>query len=76
MILETDHDYHMRRARAELDLACRSECRAAKESHLRLSSLHMRRLRGLQPARKPAGVSPFRPPERHIEAREVGTVSG
>ena len=42
MIPETDPDYHMRRARAELDLAHLSECPAAMESHLHLSSLHLR----------------------------------
>ena len=86
MILETDHDYHMRRARAELDLAYRSECRAAMESHLRLSSLHMQRLGGADSAGRPAGlqllspaaatVFPLRPPESPIETREIETVSG
>lgn len=54
MIRETDHDYHVRRARAEFDLAYRSDCRAATESHLRLSSLHMQRLRDLPPSPPPA----------------------
>lgn len=47
MTSETDHDFHLRRARSELDLAFRAECRAVSDSHLRLSSLHMRRLNGL-----------------------------
>ncbi|MGZ8284896.1 MAG: hypothetical protein ACXW27_16115 [Allosphingosinicella sp.] len=85
MIVETDHDFHMRRARAELDLAYRSECRAATESHLRLSSLHMQRLRNPRsPGRArvqslfstPARVFSPRSPERTIEAREVEAVSG
>lgn len=86
MIVETDHDYHMRRARAELDLAYRSECRTAMESHLRLSSLHMQRLRSPQSAARPAGprfflravagVVALRPPETNIEARGVAAVSG
>ena len=44
MTPETHHDYHLRRARAELDLAYRAECHVASEAHLRLSSLHMQRL--------------------------------
>jgi hypothetical protein len=86
MILETDHDYHMRRALAELGLAYRSECRAAMESHLRLSSLHMRQLRAPASAVRPAGLQSFlrnlsavfalRPSGRKIEARENEAVSG
>jgi hypothetical protein len=77
MIPESDHDYHTRRAQAELDLAYRSECRSAIESHLRLSSLHMRRLGSLEtlarlaglgnPSRNPGRVFPA-PLPRHIEA--------
>ena len=66
MILETDHDYHMRRARAEFDLAYRSECRPAIESHLRLSVLHMQRLNSAQPA--PPGL---RSPPRTLFPRHV-----
>lgn len=44
MTTETHHDYHLRRARAELDLAYRAQCHMASEAHLRLSSLHMQRL--------------------------------
>lgn len=86
MILESDHDFHLRRARAELDLAHRSECLAAMEAHLRLSSLHMQRLRtadsparpaGLQSfSATPAGVFPLRSPARKLEAREVEAISG
>lgn len=59
MTHETDHDFHMRRARAEIDLAYRSECRAAMEAHLRLSSLHMQRLKTSQPAVRPPGPATF-----------------
>lgn len=44
MTPETNHEYHLRRARAELDLAYRAKCHMASESHLRLSSLHMQRM--------------------------------
>ena len=44
MQTESSHDYHMRRARAELDLAYRAEGWAATEAHLKLSALHMARL--------------------------------
>jgi hypothetical protein len=54
MTQEADRDFHMRRARAELDLGYRSECRAARESHLRLSALHMRWLSGAQSCRPAA----------------------
>lgn len=42
---EADIDYHMRRARVELDLAFRAERRAPMEAHLKLSALHMAKLR-------------------------------
>lgn len=37
--------YHRDRARAELDMAYRAATQAAAEAHLRLSSLHMQRLK-------------------------------
>ncbi len=37
--------YHIERARAELDLAYRAEQRCAAEAHMRLSALHMERAR-------------------------------
>ena len=40
-----DSDYHLTRARAELDCAYRAEHRRAVEAHLRLSAMHMQRLR-------------------------------
>lgn len=45
--METKHEYHVRRAREELDLAYRSERRAVSTAHLRLSALHMAELRAL-----------------------------
>lgn len=44
MPIETSREYHMRRARVELDLAYRAEKRTAMEAHLKLSALHMARL--------------------------------
>ncbi len=37
--------YHIERARAELDLAYRAEQRCAAEAHMRLSALHMEQAR-------------------------------
>ncbi len=51
MPIESSRDYHMRRARVELDLAYRAEVPAAMEAHLRLSALHMARLRAAAKAR-------------------------
>jgi hypothetical protein len=45
MQIETSRDYHMRRARVELDLAYRADVGAAMVAHLKLSALHMARLR-------------------------------
>ena len=45
MQIEPTRDYHMRRARSEIDLAYRAESRAVMEAHLKLSALHMARLR-------------------------------
>jgi len=44
MLPESQHDYHTRRAREELDLAYRAEARRIMEVHLRLSALHMAEL--------------------------------
>lgn len=52
----TNRDYHMRRAREEMDEAYRAEGFAEVDAHLRLSSLHMQRVRELaQPAPDLAG---------------------
>jgi hypothetical protein len=40
-----DKDYHSERARAEIDLAYRADTQVAAEAHLRLSALHLARLR-------------------------------
>ena len=58
MQTESSRDYHMRRARVELDLAYRAEGWAAMEAHLKLSALHMARLREAAAARcAPAAVT-------------------
>jgi hypothetical protein len=44
---DQDRDYHVRRARAELDWAYRADRREAVEAHLHLSSLHMARVKTL-----------------------------
>ena len=49
-----DREYHVQRARAELDWAYRAERREAAEAHLRLSSLHMERVRLLTRTAKAA----------------------
>lgn len=40
-----ERDYHMQRAQAELDCAYRAEHRVAAQAHMRLSALHMKRMR-------------------------------
>ena len=47
MAISEDHEYHRQRAQAELDWAYRAENRLAAEAHMRLSALHMERLRKL-----------------------------
>ncbi len=42
---ELDRDYHVRRAQEELDLAYRAESWMAINAHLRLSSLHIAKVR-------------------------------
>ena len=49
MSYNQDSQYHIERARAELDLAYRAEQRAAADAHMRLSALHMERARALAP---------------------------
>ena len=55
--METVRDYHIRRIREELDLAYRADDRAASSAHLRLSALHVNRLRALDP-RDARGLAP------------------
>ncbi len=55
MTHDMNRDYHMRRAREELDEAYRAEGFTRANAHFRLSSLHMERVRelsrsALQPA--------------------------
>ena len=51
MSQDRDQDYHMRRAREEMDRAYRADGWGAVDAHYRLSSLHMQRARALsQPA--------------------------
>lgn len=58
MQTESSRDYHMHRARAEFDLAYRAEGWAAMEAHLKLSALHMARLRDSAAVRcAPAAVT-------------------
>jgi branched-subunit amino acid aminotransferase/4-amino-4-deoxychorismate lyase len=54
MLCEADRHYHMQRATMELDLAYRAERFAAMEAHLRLSALHMARLKRSAPEPRPA----------------------
>ena len=42
-----DRDYHMQRARAEMDMAQDAVCETAAEAHIRLSGLHMDRVKQL-----------------------------
>ena len=44
---ECEHDFHVRRAQAELDLAYRAGGHPAMAAHFLLSSLHMRRAQEL-----------------------------
>lgn len=55
-----DIDYHRARASRELNLGLTTSCMAAARAHLRLSSLHMERVRSLGGDRRPAGLD--RPP--------------
>ena len=58
----TDIDYHLRRARAERDIAYRSADGRVSDAHMRLSALHLQRALLLQEVvRAPVGnVSPIR----------------
>jgi hypothetical protein len=47
MLTEKDKDFHLYRAREELDQAYRSECATAASAHMKLSVLHMRRIKEL-----------------------------
>ncbi len=45
MAMAQDHEYHRQRAQAELDWAYRAENKVAAEAHMRLSAMHMARMR-------------------------------
>jgi len=47
MRAEADREYHVERARAELDAAYRAAGSEAAQAHLRLCSMHMARARTL-----------------------------
>ncbi|HEY0149602.1 MAG TPA: hypothetical protein VGB70_11455 [Allosphingosinicella sp.] len=44
-MFEQDRLYHVERARAEMDLAYSAEIHAVAEAHMKLSALHMARLK-------------------------------
>ncbi len=48
MATAQDHEYHQQRAQAELDWAYRAENSRAAEAHMRLSGMHMERMRELK----------------------------
>ena len=54
MNMDETGQYHMDRARAELDLAYRAEVTSAAEAHMRLAALHMERVRLAGAAAQPA----------------------
>jgi hypothetical protein len=53
---QEDREYHVERARAELDLAYRADKSAAADAHMRLSSLHMKCLQREDESCDGAGV--------------------
>lgn len=55
MATNPDREYHMERARSELDCAYRAEAQRAAEAHLRLSALHMEQLKHIEGAGAEAG---------------------
>ncbi len=55
-----DIEYHRNRASRELNLGLTTSCMAAARAHLRLSSLHMQRVRSLGGDDRPTGFD--RPP--------------
>lgn len=82
---ESSEEFHIRRARQELDLAYRCALNRVAEIHLLLSSLHMQRLRALRsgsdPRRHGSQTGPVARLEtgavEHLaEAPEFETVSG
>ncbi|PSJ39468.1 hypothetical protein [Allosphingosinicella deserti] len=47
MLSDRDKHYHLERARIEMDLAYQAEHRSVAEAHMRLSALHMGRIKAL-----------------------------
>ena len=47
MLCDRDKHYHLERARMEMDLAYQAEHRSVAEAHMRLSALHMGRIKAL-----------------------------
>jgi hypothetical protein len=56
--VQDDVKFHSDRAMAEIDLARKSRDRTAAEAHLRLSSLHLDRVRALSGISASASASP------------------
>lgn len=50
MLISEDKDFHVARARAELDAAYRADRSEVASAHLKLSALHMRRAQQLAEA--------------------------
>ena len=66
----TDVEYHLRRARAERDVAYRSGDGVAADAHMRLSAMHLQRAVLLQTVKSaPVGnVHPFHRPKAPAES--------
>lgn len=60
MLSEREKSYHLGRAQAEMDLGYRAEHRAAAAAHLRLSALHMSRIKDLDETCEGASAKPMR----------------
>lgn len=69
--METDRDYHIRRARDELDLAYRTTQVQAASAHMRLCALHIGRLHDIDCAEL-TRLSPS--PENHAVAVTLETI--
>jgi hypothetical protein len=57
---EIDTSYYVERVRAESDLAFRAEHAAAAQAHMRLSALHMGRMKQLDETCSGSGWAPYR----------------
>ena len=54
-----ESEYHLERARTELDLGFRSENRKVAEAHIGLSALHMKRMKELDEESGAAAAAAF-----------------